>query len=241
MNLFQRFWQKRRLPCAAVIVAAGAGVRMHGMDKILSPVGGKPVIVHTIAAFEASGAIDEIIVVTRKEQQDTIRELIRENGFQKVKDVVPGGVTRVDSVHCGLNAMSENMELAAIQDGARPLVTPEIIERAVMQAVKCHAAAPAIPLKDTVKEVDGFGRVLSTPPRETLRAVQTPQVFQKDLLIAAWEKARKEGKTYTDDCGAMEALGISVYLIEGSEENLKITTPLDLFLAEHILQGRETP
>ena len=166
---------------------------------------------------------------------------IRENGFQKVKDVVPGGVTRVDSVHCGLNAMSENMELAAIQDGARPLVTPEIIERAVMQAVKCHAAAPAIPLKDTVKEIDGFGRVLSTPPRETLRAVQTPQVFQKDLLIAAWEKARKEGKTYTDDCGAMEALGISVYLIEGSEENLKITTPLDLFLAEHILQGREAP
>ena len=111
----------------------------------------------------------------------------------------------------------------------------------LMQAVKCHASAPAIPLKDTVKEVDGYGRVLSTPPRETLRAVQTPQVFQKDLLIAAWEKARKEGKTYTDDCGAMEALGISVYLIEGSEENLKITTPLDLVLAEHILKGRETP
>ena len=239
MNLFQRFWQKRRLPCAAVIVAAGSGERMHGVDKILSPVGGKPVIVHTIAAFEASGAIDEIVVVARREQVETIKVLIYENGFRKVKDVVAGGATRVESVHCGLHAMSKDIELAAIQDGARPLVTPEIIERAVMQAVKCHAAAPAIPMKDTVKEVDELGRVVSTPDRETLRAVQTPQVFQKDLLLAAWERARKEGKTYTDDCGAMEALGISVYLIEGSEENLKITTPLDLYLAEHILAGRE--
>ena len=239
MNLFERFWQKRRLPCAGVIVAAGSGERMRGVDKIMTPVDGKPVIVHTIAAFEASGAIDEIIVVARREQVETMKVLAHEYHFQKVVAVVPGGKTRVDSVRNGLDAMSKNMELAAIQDGARPLVTPEVIERTVLQAVKCHAAAPAIPLKDTVKEVDDTGRVITTPERETLRAVQTPQVFQKDLLIAAWEKARKDGKTYTDDCCAMEALGVPVYLIDGDEENLKITTQLDLFLAEHILEGRK--
>ena len=198
MNLFQRFWQKRRLPCAAVIVAAGAGERMQGKDKIMSKVGGKPVIAHTIAAFESSRAIDEIVVVARREQVETVRALIREYGFEKVKDVVPGGKTRVESVHCGLNAMSKNMELAAIQDGARPLVTPDIIERAVMQAVKCHAAAPAIPVKDTIKVVDD-GLITDTPHRPSLYITQTPQVFRKRLYFEAVDFAEEHGLDFTRD------------------------------------------
>ena len=241
MNLFERFWQKRKLPCAAVIVAAGSGERMRGVDKILAVIGGKPVIAHTIAAFEAAECIDEIVVVARREQVETIETIVRENGFQKVKAVVPGGGTRNESVKNGLAAVSKGTELAAIQDGARPLVRVEVIERTVAQARKCHAAAPAVILKDTVKEVDDTGRVVSTPDREVLRAVQTPQVFQKDLLLAAWQRAEKDKRTYTDDCGALEALGVPVYLIEGSEDNMKITTPLDLFLAEHILASRTNP
>ena len=241
MNLFERFWQKRKLPCAAVIVAAGSGERMRGVDKIMAIIGGKPVIAHTIAAFEAAECIDEIVVVARREQVETIETIVRENGFQKVKAVVPGGGTRNESVKNGLAAVSKGTELAAIQDGARPLVRVEVIERTVAQARKCHAAAPAVILKDTVKEVDDTGRVVSTPDREVLRAVQTPQVFQKDLLLAAWQRAEKDKRTYTDDCGALEALGVPVYLIEGSEDNMKITTPLDLFLAEHILASRTNP
>ena len=128
--------------------------------------------------------------------------------------------------------------LAAVQDGARPLVTEDMICRTVDMALSYHAAAPAIPVKDTIKVVGEDGRVESTPDRSTLRAVQTPQVFDKDLLVAAWQRAKKEKLQYTDDCSAMEGLGVHVYLTEGSEENLKITTPLDLKIAELIMEGR---
>ena len=144
----------------------------------------------------------------------------------------------MESVQAGLNAASKETVLAAVQDGARPLVTEDIICRTVDMALSYHASAPAIPVKDTIKVIGEDGRVESTPDRETLRAVQTPQIFDRDLLLAAWQRAKKEKIPYTDDCGAMEGLGVHVYLTEGSEENLKITTPLDLKMAEMILEGR---
>lgn len=241
MKLFG-FTRKQTKPrCGAVIVAAGASTRMQGTDKIMAELGGTPVIVHTLRAFDRSPEIDEIVLVTRKELVPECRLIIAREGLSKVTVVVPGGKTRTESVRQGLLALSKKTRLAAIQDGARPLVTEGIIAEVVERARRCSAAAPAIPVKDTVKVVDGENMVLSTPDRETLRAVQTPQVFDRDLLLAAWEKARQEGKQYTDDCAAMENLGKKVYLTEGSEENLKITTPLDLILAEEILKRRQNP
>lgn len=242
MGLFDRLRTKKEPPaCGAVIVAAGSGQRMQGMDKIMGVLQGKPVIVHTISAFQNCDAISEIVVVARQGQTADMERLTKEYGLTKVTAVVAGGETRVDSVRNGLTALSRRVELAAIQDGARPLVIGEIIVRTVARAAECHAAAPAIPVKDTVKQIDSTGRVVSTPERSALRAVQTPQVFQRELLQAAWEKARRDGVQYTDDCGAMEALGVPVYLTEGSEENLKITTPLDWYLAERILERRQQP
>ncbi len=239
MKLFGNTHGRTRLGCGAVIVAAGSGRRMEGADKIMAELCGRPVIVHTIAAFQSASCIDEIVVVARREQVSRMEDLVREYDLGKVTAVVPGGAERVDSVRRGLEAVSGEMELVAVQDGARPLVTEEIITAAVERAVRCHAAAPAIPVKDTIKTVDATERVTGTPDRAMLRAVQTPQVFQRDLLLAAWEKARREGRQYTDDCGAMEALGVPVYLTKGSEENLKLTTPLDLVLAEEILKRRQ--
>lgn len=240
MKLFDTLRESSRPRCGAVIVAAGSSTRMQGTDKIMADLDGEPVIVHTLRAFEMSPEIDEIVLVSRPELVEELTARTAQEGFRKVIAVVPGGVTRMESVNHGLTALSKETRLAAIQDGARPLVTGEIIAETVTKAQTTSAAAPAVPVKDTVKVADAAGRVLSTPDRETLRAVQTPQVFDRDLLLAAWEKAKQEGKNYTDDCAAMEGLGKTVYLTSGSEENLKITTPLDLILAEEILKRRET-
>lgn len=240
MKLFGWTGKKQERPiCSAVIVAAGSSRRMGGVDKIMAELGGQSVIAHTIRAFEESECIDEIVVVTRQELIAPIQQQINLYGFTKVAQVIQGGDTRMDSVRLGLQAIRKDAILAAIQDGARPLVTETIIQTAVTQAQRCHAAAPGVPVKDTIKQTDETGRVVASPERAALRAVQTPQVFDRDLLLAAWEKAQRDGKTYTDDCGAMEGLGVPVYLTEGSEENLKITTPLDLILAEEILRRRE--
>ena len=232
-----RFRREPKAPvCGAVIVAAGSGQRMGGIDKILWELDGVPVIRRTVSMFQEAACIQEIVVVARQDQVDTVRALLRD--MDKVCQVVPGGESRVESVRHGLQAVSRTVELVAVQDGARPLVTADIITRTVERAAVCHAAAPAVPVKDTVKVVEDSGRVILTPDRAALRAVQTPQVFQRDLLLAAWEKARQEGVEYTDDCSAMEALGVPVFLTQGSEENLKLTTPLDLHLAEYILSRR---
>lgn len=240
MKLFGWTGKKQERPiCSAVIVAAGSSRRMGGVDKIMAELGGQSVIAHTIRAFEESECIDEIVVVTRQKLIAPIQQQIDLYGFTKVAQVIQGGDTRMDSVRLGLQAIRKDAILAAIQDGARPLVTETIIQTVVTQAQRCHAAAPGVPVKDTIKQTDETGRVVASPERAALRAVQTPQVFDRDLLLAAWEKAQRDGNTYTDDCGAMEGLGVPVYLTEGSEENLKITTPLDLILAEEILRRRE--
>ena len=159
----------------------------------------------------------------------------RMGGIDKVTTVVAGGASRQESVSLGMNALSDKCELAAIQDGARPLVTWELIDRVVRAAHSYHAAIPVIPVKDTIK-VCNSALVVSTPDRATLRAVQTPQVFDFDLLRGALKKAAEDGAEVTDDCSAVERLGMTVKTVEGDERNLKVTTPLDLKLAEMLME-----
>ena len=219
--------------CGAVIVAAGAASRMGGSDKVMATLKGEPMIVHTVRAVQTCDAIAEIVIVTRPDLILPITRLT--SGFDKVTTVVAGGSSRQESVSLGMNALSDKCELAAIQDGARPLVTWQLIDRVVRAAHAYHAAIPVIPVKDTIK-VCNSSLVGSTPDRSTLRAVQTPQVFDFDLRRGALKKAAEDGAEVTDDCSAVERLGMSVKTVEGDERNLKVTTPFDLKIAEMLME-----
>lgn len=227
-----------RPACSVVIVAAGQSLRMQGTDKIFTMLDDRPVISHTISVFQSCPMVREIVVVTRDDLLQPITELCRAMEYDKVRTVVPGGATRVHSVMNGLSAVEKKDGLVAIHDGARPLVSVEVIEKTILQASKTHAAAPAVPVKDTIKVAEQ-GIVKETPDRSKLYAVQTPQIFDFDLLRGALQKALQEKTGITDDCSAVEALGMHVFLTEGSEENIKITTPMDLILAEAILSRRK--
>lgn len=219
--------------CGAVIVAAGTASRMGGIDKVMAPVGGEPMIVHTVRAFQNCDAIRQIVVVTRQDLIVPIMDLCHE--FSKVQAVMVGGNTRQESVEIGLGALSSDMKLVAVQDGARPLITGQVIDRTVRAAHTYGAAAPAVPVKDTIKVAQG-GLITETPDRSTLRAVQTPQVFDADLLRGALKKAKEDAVAVTDDCSAVERMGMSVKLVEGDEQNIKVTTPMDLKIAEILLE-----
>lgn len=219
--------------CGAVIVAAGTASRMGGIDKVMAELDGEPMIARTVRTFQNCDAISEIVVVTRPDLIVPIMSLCA--GFDKVKAVVAGGASRQESVKLGLNALSNRVQLVAVQDGARPLVSDAVIDRTVRAAHSYGAAAPAVPVKDTIKVAQG-GLVASTPKRSQLRAVQTPQVFDFDLLRGALKKAEAENLTVTDDCSAVEQMGMSVKLVEGDERNIKITTPLDLKMAALLLE-----
>ena len=219
--------------CGAVIVAAGNATRMGGIDKAMTELGGIPVIQRSVKAFQDCDAIREIVVVTREDLLVKVMGLCKD--YDKVKAVVVGGKDRPESVSNGLNALSDKVKLAAIHDGARPLVSFEVIDRTVRAANSYGAAAPAIPVKDTIKNTSG-GLAVSTPDRSALRAVQTPQVFDFDLLRGALKQAQKEQLAITDDCSAVEHLGFKIKLVEGDERNIKITTPLDLKIAELFLE-----
>ena len=219
--------------CGAVIVAAGNASRMGGIDKVMAELKGEPMIVRTVRTFQECDAISEIVIVTREDLIQPITALCRE--MPKVKAVVCGGKSRQESVGLGLGALSSKVKLAAIHDGARPLITWQVIDRTVRAANSYGAAAPAIPVKDTIKVVEG--RVVkNTPDRSTLFAVQTPQVFDFDLLRGALKKAEADGAAVTDDCSAVELMGMSVKIVEGDEHNIKLTTPMDLKIAEMLLE-----
>ncbi len=222
--------------CGAVIVAAGSASRMGGIDKVMAPLGGEPMIVRTVRAFQQCDAIAEIVIVTRPDLIRSIGALCA--GMDKVTAVVAGGKSRQESVGLGLNTLSAGIELAAVHDGARPLITDAVIDRTVRAANTYGAAAPAVPVKDTVKVVRS-GLVAETPDRATLRAVQTPQAFDFDLLRGALKKAQEDGAAVTDDCSAVERLGMSVKIVEGDERNLKVTTPMDLKIAEMLLEEKK--
>ena len=219
--------------CGAVIVAAGNASRMGGIDKVMAELKGEPMIVRTARAFQNSDVIREIVIVTRPDLIDKIKKLCAP--FDKVKAVVAGGADRAESVDNGLKALSSKVRLAAVHDGARPLITQAVIDRAVRTAHTYAAAAPGVPVKDTIKIVQG-GVVLDTPDRSTLQAIQTPQVFDLDLLKSALKKAKQDKATITDDCSAVELMGMAVRIVPGDERNIKVTTPMDLQIAELLLE-----
>ena len=217
-------------PTAAIIVAAGSAARMGGIDKVMAELAGKPLILHSLLTFQASDMVHEIIVVTRPDLVDQIRHLCMLHGITKNTCVVCGGADRTESVRKGMEQVSKKMKLVAIHDAARPLIDEETIAKALRKAAKTGAAAPALPVKDTIKVVKKDA-VVTTPDRSKLMAVQTPQCFDKRMLVGALNKAVKDQITLTDDCSAMEHMGLPVYLTPGSERNFKVTTPLDLDLA----------
>lgn len=231
------FAEPSRPFCSAVIVAAGSARRMGGIDKILAPLGNVPILLHALAPFQASGLVDEIVIVTREDLMVPVGNLCSQKGMTKVRRLVKGGEDRTDSVLAGIGETDPKADLIAIHDGARPFLTEAVLEETIAKARERGAAAPALPLKDTVKRVrDGMAE--ETLDRDTLAAVQTPQIFEAGLIKGALHKARQDGAVLTDDCGAVERLGFPVCLTQGSEENIKITTPSDLILGELILVRR---
>ena len=219
--------------CGAVIVAAGTASRMGGIDKVMAMLEGEPMIVRTVRTFQNCDAVKEIVIVTREDLIPKITSMCAK--FDKVRAVVAGGKDRPESVRNGLRMLSGQVKLAAVQDGARPLITEAVIDRTIRAAHTYGAAAPAIPVKDTIKVVEG-GIVTTTPDRNTLKAIQTPQVFDVDLLKGALKKAEQEGTPITDDCSAVELLGFKVKIVEGDERNIKVTTPMDLKIAQMLLE-----
>lgn len=225
---------------SAVIVAAGGSVRMGIADsKQFIPLLSQPAIEYTLKAFQKCHLIKEIVIVCREQDNDRINKIIELNGFSKVSKLVKGGDSRADSVRNGIGACSESAKYYAIHDGARPLITVEEIERVVEAAFDTGAATLGTSVKDTIKVVDGFNNIESTPIRSQLRAVQTPQVFERDLYRFALENAGDNIINFTDDCSLIENMGGEVLVVKGNEENIKLTTPIDIVIAESILKSRQ--
>lgn len=220
----------------AIIVAAGSGTRMGGIDKLFAPLAGRPVLAHTLRAFEDCPAVGRAVLVMSAGDLDRGRDLVRARGFRKVAAVCAGGVRRQDSVRLGLEALGP-CGYVAVHDGGRPLVAPDLIARGLEAARETGAAVPTVPLADTIKEAAPDGTVLRTLDRSRLHAVQTPQVFRYDLLARAHRGVTSD---VTDDAAMLEALSLPVKLFPGDRRNLKITTPEDLDLAAALMAQRKT-
>ncbi len=222
--------------CTAIVPAAGSGTRM-GEDKLLLPLDGVPVIVHTLRALEGCPSIDEIFLVTRLDLVEPFGQISAYYALTKVNKILVGGETRTHSVMAGLQHVTKETPFVAIHDGARPLVTKNLVEEAILRAKESGAAAPAVPMKDTIKR-GAKGWVEETVDRSTLYAIQTPQVFDVAIIQGALSKAVEDGAELTDDCSAVERLGMAVALSAGSYENIKVTTPEDMAIAEGLLRWR---
>ncbi|MDE7262285.1 MAG: 2-C-methyl-D-erythritol 4-phosphate cytidylyltransferase [Oscillospiraceae bacterium] len=237
-KLFRRSKQEEHPYCSVIIAAAGSSSRMGGENKLMQPVDGIPVLARTLMAVNAAALADEIVVAAREEDLLAFGELCKIYGVTKPVKIVRGGASRLESVYRASLECQDKAAFLAVHDGARPLASPELIDRTITLAYRTNAAAPGVPVKDTIKIVRD-GKVESTPDREALRAIQTPQVFDAALLRGALQAAVTAGEEVTDDCAAVERLGKEIYLTEGSYENIKITTPEDLLLAEEILRRWE--
>ena len=228
---------EQRNTCSAVIVAAGSAQRM-GADKVMLELGCMPVLARTLLAFQNCDAIDEIIVVTRMEKVEEVASLCKKYGVTKAGKVIRGGKTRMESALAGVSEVRSNARLIAIHDGARPFVTDEVIRRTVDAAAAYMSAVPVIRSTDTLKTIDEDGLIIGSVDRERTVRIQTPQVFNADLIKGALTKAVSDGLTLTDDCSAIEIMGIKTHTVDGDEDNIKLTTPRDIQLGELILKTR---
>ncbi len=226
---------------SVLLMAAGTASRMQGTDKILYALAGKPVLCYSLETLCACPWVDAVVIVTREDLILPIADLCKAYGFVKVTSICTGGSSRMESVQKGLRELSPRTTLLAIHDGARPFLPPRVLEEVLELGWHTGAAAPALPLRDTIKAVAeaDHSAISHTVPRELLRAVQTPQVFSCLLYRMAMDKAQQDGKTdFTDDCSLVEYMGQRVSLTQGSEMNRKITTPEDLDFAEFYAMRR---
>ncbi len=221
----------------AVIVAAGSSSRMGGQNKLLMEVFDIPILAHTLLQFNSCEYIDEIIIVCREMDIIPYGDLCKTYEVSKVSHIIKGGQSRTHSCLAGVSICSSDSGLVAIHDGARPLVTNEIISNTIELAAKTGAAAPAVAVKDSIKLVKD-NTAVGNVDRDSIVAVQTPQVFDKDLIKGALSKAISENIAITDDCSAVELLGIYTNLSQGSYDNIKVTTPEDIYICEAIMQRR---
>ena len=223
----------------AIIPAAGMGKRMGGaIPKPFLWIGGRPILAHTLDAFERCDSVDEVILVVGIGDLRLVsEEVVDRYEFTKVRKILSGGEKRQDSVWEGLKAVEAGTEIVVIHDGVRPFVAPEHLSESIGQCRKCDAVITAVPVKDTIKEAED-GLVTSTLDREKLWAIQTPQTFALDLILRAHQQAMGAALIATDDAALVERLGHPVHLLRGSYHNIKITTPEDLALGEIILKNR---
>lgn len=224
----------------AIIVAAGSSQRM-GFDKLFALLRDKPVVAHTLDAFERAACVDEIILVGRADRLAELQELVKRVGLKKVRHVIPGGGHRQDSVRAGLNALAPEARYVAVHDAARPLVTPDQIGRVFTHSRAHGAAALAEPITDTLKRADQEYFVSGGVDRAGLYAMQTPQIFSRDLLVEAYDAVASRKLSITDEVSAIELLGAKVLLVSNDQFNPKITYPRDLLLAEAFLNCRPSP
>jgi 2-C-methyl-D-erythritol 4-phosphate cytidylyltransferase len=225
---------------SAIIVAAGDSRRM-GFDKLFAAIAGNQVIAHTIRAFERAISVDGIIVVAREDRHDEIKTIVRDENFKKVKSIIPGGKRRQDSVRAGLDHLESVMRYVAVHDAARPLVTPQQIDRVFEQCRIHGAAALAEPINDTLKRADADLLVTDSVDRQELYAMQTPQIFERQLIAEAYRAVYTKNVSVTDEVSAVERLGRKVALVLNDDFNFKITYPRHLPLAEFVLTQRRKP
>lgn len=224
---------------SAIIVAGGSSQRM-GFDKLFAAIAGEPVIAHTIRAFERAASVHEIVIVAREERQGELRKIGSGAEFKKVRGIVPGGERRQDSVRAGLDRIDREAKYVAVHDAARPLITPEQIERAFSQCRVHGAAALAQPVNDTLKRVDADLLVVGSVDRHQLYAMQTPQIFERKLIEDAYRAVYTENVLVTDEVSAVEQLGRKIALVLNDDFNFKITYPRDLLVADFILRQRKS-
>jgi 2-C-methyl-D-erythritol 4-phosphate cytidylyltransferase len=222
----------------AVIVSAGKGHRfMEGKKKQFYLLADKPILAHTLTKFENCPLIRSILLVVGQEDMDyCLREIIEKYQYRKISQVVPGGKRRQESVKNGIDVLPKGAEVVVIHDGVRPFVTREMIEESIRSAVRFQAVVMAMPVKETIKMVQRDGTVLKTLDRESLWQIQTPQTFKVNVIKEALHRATEDGFIGTDDASLVERLGVEVHILPGSYNNIKITTPEDLVLAQLILQ-----
>jgi len=222
-----------------IIPAAGKGLRMGSGNKLLMPLMGRPILLQAIEAFARSPLVTAIALAVSEETRVYCDKYVRNQpGFEKVIHLIPGGATRQVSVYNALKEATPGFDIVLVHDGARPLVDGVVIEAVVRGALNFGAVVPAVKVKDTIKQVSAHGLITKTPKRENLRAIQTPQAFRADILLAAFEAALSDGFTGTDEASLVERAGHSVRIVDGSDENIKITTPEDILMAEAILNKR---
>lgn len=231
---------------AAIIPAAGSGVRMGGRTaKPFLELDGREILARTLDIFERFKVIDEVwVIVAAKDFRACRQGIVERYGFRKVRGILVGGASRQESVWRGLRRIDAGVDIVVVHDGVRPFVTESVLQEVLTSAARHGAAVAAIPLQDTLKRVSEKGEVEATVPRENLWRTQTPQAFQRHILMAAYRQALDQGIRATDDAGLLESMGHTVRVVPGLESNVKITTPEDMILCEQLLgklRPREKP